>query len=123
MIYPTQFWTSKGPILFNVWDTVGHVTFAKMPVGFFLQADCAIIMIDVTSFTSCSNTSKWYDIIGRRCEDIPVVIVGNKVDVVKCEVEVFRVIKERFPFFGNEELFCCGVSAKTAYNFSKPFLC
>merc|ERR1711920_574616 len=60
---------------------------------------CAIIMFDVTSRITYKNVPNWHRDIVRVCENIPIVLVGNKVDV-----------KDR------------QVKAKSIYNFEKPFL-
>jgi GTP-binding nuclear protein Ran len=46
-----------------------------------LHGQCAIIMFDVTSRTTYKNVPTWHRDITRVCEDIPIVLCGNKVDV------------------------------------------
>ena len=41
--------TNRGPIKFNVWDTAGQEKFGELRVGSYIQAQCVIIMFDVTS--------------------------------------------------------------------------
>ena len=38
-------------------------------------------MFDVCSRITYSNVPKWYKDLTRVCEAIPIVLVGNKVDV------------------------------------------
>jgi GTP-binding nuclear protein Ran len=90
--------------------------------GYYLQGQCAIIMFDVQSDISYKNTKIWYDAVRNACPGIPIVIIGNKVDI-KCKNTED----------GNSELSCriindfpdihkYYVSAKSNYNFEKPFL-
>jgi len=40
---------------------------------------CAIIMFDVTSRITYKNVPKWHKDLTRICENVPMVLVGNKV--------------------------------------------
>ena len=48
--------------------------------GYYSGADCAIIMFDVTSRVTYNNVRKWYRDVVKTCDNIPIVLVGNKVD-------------------------------------------
>ena len=80
-VHPLVFHTDKGPILFNVWDTAGLEEFGGLKDLYFLQADCAIIMFDVASPVTYNNVPNWHRDLVRVCENIPIVVCGNKVDV------------------------------------------
>ena len=43
------FHTNRGPVKFNVWDTAGQEKFGEMKVGYYMQAQCAVLMFDVIS--------------------------------------------------------------------------
>merc|ERR1712113_1231752 len=76
-----KFETDCGPILMNVWDTAGQEKFGGLRDGYYVHADCAIIMFDVTSRSTYQSVPKWHDDLRRVCGKIPTVLVGNKVDV------------------------------------------
>jgi hypothetical protein len=44
-----------------------------------IGAHAAIVMFDVTSRISYKNVPKWHKDLTRICENIPIVLVGNKV--------------------------------------------
>ena len=46
-----------------------------------IGGNCGIIMFDVCSRITYTNVPKWYKDLTRVCESIPIVLVGNKVDV------------------------------------------
>ena len=48
-VHPLVFHTNRGPIKFNIWDTAGQEKFGGLRDGYYIQAQCAIIMFDVTS--------------------------------------------------------------------------
>ncbi|KAI3942956.1 hypothetical protein MKW98_005468 [Papaver atlanticum] len=84
---------------------------------FYNYADCAIIMFDVTSRVTYDNVSTWYKNIRRCNADIPIVLCGNKVDVKNRQVKEKDVTfhrKNGLPYYE--------ISAKSNYNFEKPFL-
>lgn len=45
------------------------------------QGQCGIIMFDVTSKITYKNVPNWHRDLERVCENIPIVLCGNKVDV------------------------------------------
>uniref|UniRef100_A0A2I3SRN2 GTP-binding nuclear protein Ran n=1 Tax=Pan troglodytes TaxID=9598 RepID=A0A2I3SRN2_PANTR len=69
-VHPLVFHTNRGSIKFNVWDTASREKFGGLRDGYYIQAQCAIIMFDVTSRV-------------RACENISIVLCGNKVDIKK----------------------------------------
>lgn len=74
-------------------------------------------MFDVTSRQSYKNIPNWYRDIIRVCDEIPIVLCGNKVD------EKDRVVKpKQITFHRKKNLQYYDISAKTNYNYEKPFL-
>lgn len=116
-VHPLQFNTNFGPIIFNVWDTAGQEKFGGLRDGYYIQGACAIIMFDVTSRITYKNVPNWYRDIDRICEKIPIVLVGNKVDVTDRQVKARNI-----QFHRKRNLQYFDVSARTNYNFEKPFL-
>ena len=43
------------------------------------KGQCAIIMFDVTSRVTYKNVPNWHRDLVRVCENIPIVLTGNKV--------------------------------------------
>merc|ERR1719258_606585 len=80
-VHPLKFTTNCGTLTFNVWDTAGQEKFGGLRDGYYIQGQCAIIMFDVTSRITYKNVPNWHRDIVRVCENIPIVLVGNKVDV------------------------------------------
>ena len=48
-VHPMDFHTSKGRIIFNVWDTAGQEKFGGLRDGYYIGGQCGIIMFDVCS--------------------------------------------------------------------------
>jgi GTP-binding nuclear protein Ran len=116
-VHPLKFTTNLGPIQFNVWDTAGQEKFGGLRDGYYIQGQCAIIMFDVTSRITYRSVPNWYRDITRVCENIPIVMCGNKVEIKDRKVQAKRI-----NFHRKKNLQYYEISAKVNYNFEKPFL-
>jgi GTP-binding nuclear protein Ran len=74
-------------------------------------------MFDVTSRITYKNVPNWHRDLVRVCENIPIVLVGNKVDVKDRKVKAKQIT-----FHRKKNLAYFDISAKSNYNFEKPFL-
>ena len=68
-------------IILNLWDTAGQENYGGLREGYYVQGQCAIIMFDVTSRITYKNVPGWHKDLVRVCENIPIVLCGNKVDI------------------------------------------
>jgi len=68
-------------ITLNVWDIAGRDDLAGLRDGYYIGADCAIIMFDISNRNSFAHVDNWYASIRRVCGEIPIVICANKVDL------------------------------------------
>ena len=87
-VHPLNFHTNFGDICFNVWDTAGQEKFGGLRDGYYIQGQCGIIMFDVTSRITYKNVPNWHRDLERVCENIPIVLCGNKVDVKVCHLVI-----------------------------------
>ena len=74
-------------------------------------------MFDVCSRITYTNVPKWYKDLTRVCENIPIVLVGNKVDVKDRKVE-----GKQITFHRKKNLQYYDISAKSNYQYDKPFV-
>lgn len=74
-------------------------------------------MFDVTSRVTYKNVPKWYKDLTRVCENIPIVLVGNKVDMKDRKVKAKQIT-----FHRKRNLQYFDVSAKSNYQFEKPWI-
>ncbi|KVH99798.1 hypothetical protein Ccrd_021976 [Cynara cardunculus var. scolymus] len=136
-VHPLDFFTNCGKIRFYCWDTAGQEKFGGLRDGYYIHGQCAIIMltyknvptwhrdlcrynftlillllyVNIISF----NLDVFYD--HSVCENIPIVLCGNKVDVKNRQVKAKQVT-----FHRKKNLQYYEISAKSNYNFEKPFL-
>jgi GTP-binding nuclear protein Ran len=116
-VYPLGFFTNFGEIKFDVWDTAGQEKFGGLRDGYYINGQCGIIMFDVTARITYKNVPNWHRDLVRVCENIPVVLCGNKVDVKERKVKAKSIT-----FHRKKNLQYYDISAKSNYNFEKPFL-
>ena len=60
-----------------------------------IQGQCAIIMFDVTSRVTYKNVPNWHRDLVRVCENIPIVLTGNKVDIKDRKVKAKSIVFHR----------------------------
>ncbi len=119
-VHPLDFRTNYGVVRFNMWDTAGQEKFGGLRDGYYILSQGAIVMFDLTNRQSYINAEKWYDGVTAKnlnLQDIPIVLCGNKVDVVQRQVKPHQIHlhqKLEIPYYD--------ISAKSNYNFEKPFL-
>jgi GTP-binding nuclear protein Ran len=116
-VHPMDFETTRGTLRFSCWDTAGQERFGSLRDVYYVNCDCAILMFDVTSRLTYKNLPMWYRDIRRVCPNIPILLVGNKVDVHNRQVK-----PKMINFHKKHSLQYYEISAKSNYNFEKPFL-
>ena len=114
-----SFYTTKGQIDIEVWDTAGQEkTGGGLNSEYYAGADCAIIMFDVTSMVTYQNVPKWFKDIVKTCGNIPITLVGNKVDD-----EDRKLFENDIKFHEKKGIHFWEVSAKDRHNIGMPFVC
>ena len=63
------------------------------------------------------NVPNWHRDLTRVCENIPIVLTGNKVEIKDRKVKAKQIV-----FHRKKNLQYYDISAKSNYNFEKPFL-
>lgn len=109
--------TTVGPVRLNIWDVAGQQMYRGLGEGYYVQAEGAIVMFDLTKEQSYENSNTWFNGVTNECQNIPIVVVGNKYDMVQ-QHEVNNVTND----FGIESDMYCEISSKTGYNIDKPLI-
>ncbi|KAG9509627.1 Cysteine desulfurase, mitochondrial [Fragariocoptes setiger] len=69
-------------VTINLWDTAGQERFRSITASYFRKADGIILMYDVTEKRSYINVRNWMSTIqDTSTEGVPVLLVGNKIDL------------------------------------------
>ena len=70
----------------QIWDTGGQEKFSKIRPLYYRGALGSLVVFDVTNRDSFASLDKWIFEIKNNCTKIPIVIVGNKIDLDGREV-------------------------------------
>ncbi len=101
-----------------IWDLGGQPHYGEVRKRYMEGAKLAIVVFDVTSKISYNNVKNWIEGYKNITPDGMVVIVGNKIDLLKeREVSVQETLRLR-DSFGYPTL---EVSAKTGENITTLF--
>jgi small GTP-binding protein len=84
-----QMLVNKKRVKCQIWDTGGQERFTKIRPLYYRGALGGVIVYDVTVKQSFENLDKWFNEIQKNCDDIPIILVGNKIDLEN------RVISEK----------------------------
>jgi Ras-related protein Rab-11A len=101
----------------NIWDTVGQEKYRNLTRQYFRNCHGAIIVFDLTRKDSFDGVQKWIEELEDYSSNIPILIVGNKSDLIN-EREVNEDVIENF--VKNKYLYY-DVSAKNGSNVSLAF--
>jgi len=112
-----EFMTNRGKILFKIWDTAGQEKFGSLRECYYVDANCALIMFDLSSRQTYKNVPKWHKDLTKICENIPIVLVGNKADVKDRKLKARQIT-----FHRKRNLQYYDISAKSNYQYEKPFI-
>ena len=85
--------------------------------GYYIGGHCGIVMFDVTSRITYRSVPNWHKDLVRVCERIPIVLCGNKVDVKDRKMQARAIT-----FHRKNNMQYYDISARSNYNFEKPFL-
>lgn len=128
-VHPIAFETSKGPIVFNCWDTAGQEKLAGLRDGYYIGADAAAIFLTGsprigTMQERATAAAEWASEVRRVAgRSTPVVYCLHRCDesdsggAPLAPLAPIQALLTADPPCAAFE-----TSAKTNYNFEKPFL-
>lgn len=99
----------------DFWDTAGQESFNRMHPSYYYRAHCCLLLFDVTRKMTYQHLADWYKELREYCENIPVVLVANKIDVD------YNVTRKEFKFAAKHDLPFFFVSAADGTNVVKVF--
>lgn len=70
-----------GKVSLQIWDTAGEEKFKKVVPIYFKGANYALLVFDLTRKQTYDALNEWYNMLLRSIGEIPVLIVGNKMDL------------------------------------------
>ena len=71
---------SKKKVKINLWDTAGQERYMSINKLYFQKIQGIILMYDITQRSSFERLPKWVQLINETTFNIPVILIGNKID-------------------------------------------
>jgi GTP-binding nuclear protein Ran len=118
-VHALDFNTNKGVVIFYVWDTAGQEKIKGLTDAYYNQARACIVFCDLTRQETLKEAVTLAQDFRKVSPDAPMVLVGNKADSVDVKVSMKR-LSATAKKIGTTS--CYFISAKSNYNFEKPFL-
>jgi len=110
-------YTDKYKITLNIWDTSGQERFKSITKSFFINANGALFVYDITNIKTYENVKNWIkdsEMYGK----FDSIICGNKIDLDSQRAIKFDTLKE----FGLKQTIpVIETSAKTGVNIEEAF--
>ncbi|MCY3410922.1 MAG: GTP-binding protein [Candidatus Heimdallarchaeota archaeon] len=67
---------------YTVWDIGGQPNFQTILPMYYRGALGALVVYDLTKKESFDNIVHWIDDIKKYCDEVPLVVIGNKSDLI-----------------------------------------
>ncbi len=105
-----------------LWDMAGQDHFQFLIDDFIKGAVGAMILVDLTRFSTFIKIKKWIELLDTNGR-IPILIVGNKLDIIKSEESIISYdtfvsdLKEQFTNIFDS----IKISSKTGENIDSAF--
>jgi Ras-related protein Rab-23 len=70
-------------VLLMIWDTAGQEEFGKLTRAYYQGAHACVVAFSTTDRDSFDEVESWIEKVEEVVQDIPMVLVQNKVDLIK----------------------------------------
>ena len=115
--------TSKKKVKLQIWDTAGQEKYMSMNKSLFQRVQGIILMYDITNRETFERLQIWLNLIKQMTNEIPIILVGNKLDLEDSE-EHGRIVEynEGDDFANENEIDFFEVSAASGANIDNVFI-
>ncbi len=77
-------------IKLQLWDVGGEERFRFLLPTYCLGANAAFLLYDITRPSTLDNISEWITIVRQKGGQIPIMLVGSKLDLEKSQRQIQR---------------------------------
>ena len=105
-------------VKFQMWDTAGTEKYMAINQSLFQKVQGIILMYDITQIKTFNNLEKWMAKIKEIASGIPLILIGNKIDLENER----KVSKEKGEEFANKyKILFFESSGKNGVNVEESF--
>jgi small GTP-binding protein len=102
----------------QIWDSAGQERFRNITMSYYRNCSGIIVVYDVTSHDTFEKVPEWISEVRRYVPTVPLVVVGNKCDLVDKRKVTYEEGQELAKSLG---LILLETSAKTNQNIEDAF--
>ena len=104
-------------IKLQIWDTSGQEKYKSIAANFLRNADGVFLVFDLTQKSSFEHVKKWLNDVNDYNEEVKIILLGNKNDLEKREVNNDTADK----YANNHNFQYFETSAKNGTNINEAF--
>ncbi|MHA1651869.1 MAG: Rab family GTPase [Candidatus Helarchaeota archaeon] len=104
-------------ITLTIWDMGGHERFDRIRNHYYIGANAAFIVFDLSRRETFNHVKDWLNDIKSHCGEIPILIIANKADLPNKAISKEEIEKD----FSNKNCQIFLTSAKTGENVDTIF--
>lgn len=110
-------------VKFEIWDTAGQERYKSLAPMYYRNANCAVVVYDVTQASSLDKAKAWVKELQRQAnENIVIALAGNKLDLATPPNSRRAIETSEAEAYAKEAgLLFFETSAKTAENVQELF--
>ena len=84
------------PINLGLWDTAGQEDYDRLRPLSYPQTDVFLACFSIISPASFENVkAKWYTEISHHCPNVPIILVGTKIDLREDKETINRLAEKK----------------------------
>ncbi|KAL1453294.1 hypothetical protein WDU94_007447 [Cyamophila willieti] len=94
--YNASVMVDSKPISLGLWDTAGQEEYDRLRPLSYPQTDVFLICFSVVAPASYRNVQcKWYPEVSHHCPNVPIILVGTKIDLREDKEMIGKLQKMR----------------------------
>ncbi|MFX0201444.1 MAG: Rab family GTPase [Candidatus Hodarchaeota archaeon] len=117
--YSKELVVANQEVSLRLFDWEGRALPYWVSESYFHNTDGAALIFDLTSMNSLHSLEKWFQRVNKICGKIPLIIIGNKIDLIGARV-IPSGEGEKYARKWGTRYF--ETSAKTGENIEKSFI-
>jgi len=89
--YIKEYKNQNNIIRLHIWDTAGQERYYSIIKQYYRDVIGAIIIYDITDSKSFENINKWYNDLILSNDNIKIILIGNKLDLIDDRIISFEL--------------------------------